>query len=40
MMAVIISITLSSIGLLFGKEILSLFGAEGEILNLGGSIYM
>ena len=34
-MAVIISITLSSIGLLFGKEILSLFGAEGEILNLG-----
>ena len=34
-MAVIISIILSSIGLLFGKEILSLFGAEGEILNLG-----
>ena len=34
-MAVIISIILSSIGLLFGKEILSLFGAKGKILNLG-----
>ena len=34
-MAVIISIILSSIGLLSGKEILSLFGAQGEILNLG-----
>ena len=32
--ALIISITLSSVGLLFGKEILSLFGASGEILNL------
>ena len=33
--AFIISITLSSVGLLFGKDILSLFGASGEILNLG-----
>ena len=33
--ALIISITLSSVGLLFGKDILSLFGASGEILNLG-----
>ncbi len=34
-MAVLISLTLSSIGLLFGKTILALFGAEGEILSLG-----
>ena len=34
-MAALISILLSSTGLLFGREILSLFGAEGEILNLG-----
>ena len=34
-MAALISIILSSTGLLFGREILSLFGAEGEILNLG-----
>ena len=34
-MAALISIVLSSTGLLFGREILSLFGAEGEILNLG-----
>ena len=34
-MAAFISIVLSSIGLLFGREILSLFGAKGEILNLG-----
>jgi hypothetical protein len=33
--ALLISITLSSVGLLFGKDILSLFGASGEILNLG-----
>ena len=34
-MAVIISLSLSSIGLMFGKTILALFGAEGEILSLG-----
>ena len=34
-MAVIISFSLSSIGLMFGKTILALFGAEGEILSLG-----
>jgi putative MATE family efflux protein len=34
-MAVLISLTLSSIGLMFGKTILALFGAEGEILSLG-----
>ena len=34
-MALIISITLSLIGLLFGKEILFLLGAKGKILNLG-----
>ena len=34
-MAVIISFFLSSIGLMFGKTILALFGAEGEILSLG-----
>ncbi len=34
-MAVIISFSLSSIGLIFGKTILALFGAEGEILSLG-----
>ena len=34
-MAVIISLFLSSIGLMFGKTILALFGAEGEILSLG-----
>ena len=33
--AVIISFSLSSIGLMFGKTILALFGAEGEILSLG-----
>ena len=34
-MAVIISVFLSTIGLVFGKEILTLFGADGEILLLG-----
>ena len=34
-MAALISTILSSTGLLFGREILSLFGAEGEILHLG-----
>ena len=34
-MAVLISLTLSSIGLMFGKTILALFGADGEILSLG-----
>ena len=34
-MAGIISLSLSSIGLMFGKTILALFGAEGEILSLG-----
>ena len=34
-MAVLISLSLSSIGLMFGKTILALFGAEGEILSLG-----
>ena len=33
--AVIISFSLSSIGLMFGNTILALFGAEGEILSLG-----
>ena len=33
--AVIISFSLSSIGLMFGKTMLALFGAEGEILSLG-----
>ena len=34
-MAVVISLFLSSLGLLFGERILSLFGAEGEILSIG-----
>ena len=33
--AALISILLTSTGLLFGREILSLFGAKDEILNLG-----
>ena len=35
-MAAIISVFLSLIGLMFGKIILTFFGAKGEILNLGG----
>ena len=34
-MALVISLFLSSLGLLFGERILSLFGAEGEILSIG-----
>ena len=34
-MAAIISVFLSLIGLMFGKTILTFFGAKGEILNLG-----
>jgi len=34
-MAVVISLFLSSLGLLFGERILSLFGAKGEILSIG-----
>ena len=34
-MAAIISVFLSLIGLMFGETILTFFGAEGEILNLG-----